>query len=237
MKEGLLEKIKSQGYWRINFQPAIYPTRRLDLGACREAIEENSVRLRGWDYPHVPRRQNEQSGAQPCGDYYEGWVDWQQHKEFWRMYRSHQFLHYLALREDWYGESDWMSDEIKQITPGTVVGVIGTVVYQTTEIFEFLTRLVRNNLYPDGVLADISLDNMKGRQLRIEDPMRGDFRAARATGAETIKVERKCSADELKRKSQEIARGAIVEIFDHFGWHKPPLDQIKLDQEKLLKGL
>jgi hypothetical protein len=237
MKGGLVEKIRSLGYWRINFQPATYPTNKLELGACWEAIEKNSVRLRGWDYPHVPRKQDEQSGSQPCGDYYEGWVDWQQHKEFWRMYRSQQFLHYLALREDWYGESDWMSDEIKQIKPGTVVGVIGTVVYQTTEIFEFLARLARSGLYPDGVLADVSLENMEDRRLRIEEPMRGDFLAPRVTGAKTIKIERKCSMDDLTTKSQEIARGAIIEIFDHFAWHKPPIDQIRLDQEKLLRGL
>jgi len=237
MKEGLVEKIKSQGYWRVNFQPAIYSTSRLELGTCWEAIEKNSIRLRGWDYPHVPRRQDNQSGSQPCGDYFEGWVDWQYHKEFWRMYRSRQFLHYLALREDWYGESEWTSDVAKQIKPGTVVGVIGTVVYQTTEIFEFLTRLARSGLYQDGVRAEISLENMKGRQLRIEDPMRGEFLAVRATGAGTIKIERKCSADELIANSPEIARGAIIEIFDHFGWHRPPVDQIRLDQEKLLKGL
>ncbi len=237
MKDGLLEKIRSRGYWRINFQPTDYPGEKLTLEQCWDLVEKSSVRLRGWDYPHVPRRQDDQSGSQPCGEYFEGWVDWQHHKEFWRMYRSQQFIHYLALREDWYQEGEFTSEAAKQIKPGTVVGVIGTVVYQTTEIFEFLSRLTRSGVYESGALVDISLQNMKGRALRIEDPMRGDFITPRTTGAEAIAIKRQCGADEVLTGAAELAKGAIVEIFDNFGWHNPPIDQIKADQDKFLKGL
>src|SRR6266446_1531799 len=40
-----------------------------------------------------------------------------------------------------------------------------------------------------------------------------------------------------RAQSAESAKGALVEIFDNFGWHNPPIDQIKADQDKFLKGL
>ena len=94
MKEGLLEKIKSRGYWRVNIQP-LTATIRLDtLQKCREVVDKSSVELRGWDFPHIPRKNDQTTGGAPVGSYYEGWVDWENYKEFWRMYKSGQFFHF-----------------------------------------------------------------------------------------------------------------------------------------------
>src|SRR5690349_9989963 len=102
MKAGLLDKIRSRGHWRINFQPRLLLEQKSSLGECSAAVEKNAPRLRGWQYPYVPVKNDDDQGSLPSGEFFEAWIDWSNHIEYWRAYRSHQFLHYLALREDWY---------------------------------------------------------------------------------------------------------------------------------------
>lgn len=235
MKDDLLEKIKSRGYWRINFQPSTFNTEKASLGQCKDAVEKNAVIVRGWDYPHIAKKNDEYGAQMPAGEFYESWADWWNHIEFWRMYRSRQFLHYLALREDWFEKSDWASEYAKQIKPGTALGVVATI-YQVTEIFEFLSRLVRSGFYKEHVSVEISIENTKGRGLWVDSPARMPFLSPKQTGAESIKIDKNAGVDELLSKSTDIALGTIVEIFDHFGWSNPPIGNIKLDQENLLSG-
>ena len=186
MKKGLLETIKSRGYWRVNFQPLTASTRLKTLQECKDIMEKNSVRLRGWDYPHFPRRNDEDGGTAPCGEFYEGWEDSGLHKEFWRMYKSGQFLYYRSLREDWIKEEGFTSGRIKDIKPGEKLGIVGSVIYEMTEAFEFLSRLTQAGLYDEGVNVKISLHNTQGRELWVEDEMRAEFIFPRKTGASEL---------------------------------------------------
>ena len=82
MKPDLQEKIKTRGYWRINFQPLVYQQKISSLGSCRDFVERHIVRLRGWDYPAFLRKNDEYSGLEPAADFYLGWVDWENHKKY-----------------------------------------------------------------------------------------------------------------------------------------------------------
>jgi len=236
MNEDLIKKIKSRGYWRVNFQPLIESQRFSSLGDCKEIIEKNTVKLRGWDYPHFPRRRGDDTGLDPGDNFYEGWVDWENHKEFWRMYQSGQFIHYLALREDWFEEDSWRSQMVEKIDPMTSLNIIGSVVYQMTEIFEFLSRLANDGIYDEGVRISISLNNTKNRKLWISDPMRAPFFQTYQTAAEKIEFVKEVNKEQIVSASQELALEAIKYIFDRFGWHNPSEDIIKKDQESLLSG-
>jgi hypothetical protein len=234
MKEGLIEKITSRGYWRINFRPKRYEDGSLPLPTCKEAVEKSSVQFRGWDYPHVSSRNDDQGGLLPCGEYYEGWVDWWNHIEFWRMYKSAQFLHYLALREDWYEASDWDAERAQKVKPLTSLGVTGTI-YQITEIFEFAFRLARFGLYNGGMMIDIRLENTKGRALWIDDPRRMPFSYPRQTGASSIQVKRELSADDLINADHNASLEALIEVLEHFEW-SPSKDLISSQQEQVRSG-
>src|ERR1700752_3656587 len=158
MKPELVEKIRSRGYWRTNFEPLV-AKQKLRLGECRDIVEKNSVGLRGWNYPHYPRRIADDSGLEPGANYYEGWIDWWSHLEFWRMYESGQFLHYVALVEDWQEKDGWMDSREQRIEPKTVIGITGSIVYELTEIYEFLSRLAAAGVYDEGVRTNVSLNN------------------------------------------------------------------------------
>ncbi len=233
MKPELIEKIKSRGYWRINFQPLVH-VQKLKLGECRDIVEKYNVELRGWNYPHFPRRIGDDTGLDPCENFYEGWVDWRNHTEFWRMYESGQFLHYLALREDWMESDDWVNVHQLRISPKTVIGIIGSIIWQLTEIYEFLSRLTTTGIYDDGVRVFISLNNTKGRKLWIDDTIRIGFSTDYKTGAEKIEFTKKYTKEDVITTPKELAFEVIIYICDRFGWNRASVEVIKKDQDDLL---
>lgn len=235
MKNGLLDKIRSRGFWRINFQPRLLLPEKSLLSACSSAVERNAPKLRGWQYPYVPVRNDDHQGSLPSGEFFEAWIDWQNHIEYWRAYRSHQFLHYLALREDWLSESDWEKDNAVRLAPGQALGTIRTV-WQITEIFEFLARLGRHEFYPTGAIVSITLQNIRGRSLWMDDPYRMPFLDQKTTGAERIEIVREIPASKIAGDSIENAESVLIELFDNFGWSNPSRSTIRSQQEQLLSG-
>ena len=233
MKDGQIEKIQSRGYWRINFQPIVLSEEIKSLGECFELVDKSAVNLRGWHYPHVPNRNDHDTGLEPCNGYYQAWVDWSNHKEFWRMYQSGQFLHYLGLREDWLDEDIWRNQLAEEIKPMTSLNVM-TTVYQMTEILVFLERLLSDGLYEEGVNTEISLKKTKNRRLWISDPLRGSFFEPKVTGAESIDYFKTYEASEAIGNSRTLALDTVLFFFDHFGWHNPSIESIKQDQENFL---
>jgi len=235
MNDKLIEKIKTRGYWRFNFQPLTAEIRLDTMQKCKEVVEKNSVSLRGWDFPHIPRRNDENSGMASAATFYEGWEDWVNHKEFWHIYKTGQFLYYRGLREDWLDEDEWRSKVAEEIKPGSSLGVVGSVIYEITEAFLFLSRLAKNGLYEEGVNVNITLNNTKDRELWIEDPLRASFMYPRKTSAENIFFEKKYTKEEIVNNYKDIANKLILYIFDSFEFNPPP-EQIEKDQEKLLTG-
>lgn len=223
----LLNTIKSRGYWRINFKPLA--DQGLELPRCREIVENSSVKLRGWYYPHVPH-----GGLVTGNNYKEGGIDWNAEKEVWRMYQSGQFIHYKSMEEDWLAEDSWFSERLREIKPRMVFDVLWAV-YRITEIYEFAARLARAGLYKEGVEIDIQLGNVGGRKLEIitdvmRAPLFGEYKAG-----EDIKFVKAYTWQQLAEQDiKEQALGAIVYIFQRFGWDNPPIQVIQNDQEKLL---
>lgn len=232
MNDPTLDKIKSRGYWRINFQPVT--VKALTLSECEEIIRKNSVKIRGWDYPHFPQRSDDTTGLSRAQNYCQGWINWWAHKELWRMYKSGQFIHYMALIEDWFEEDGWFSELAKQVKPMTTLNVIGSVEYQTAEIFEFLSRLSTTGLYDDGVNISISLHNLQNRILRIEDNMRVPFHSEKKTIATEFKYSKKLSKFEIVGKTKDLATEISLEIFDMFGWQSKPI--VESDISGFLSG-
>ena len=234
--DDLLQKIQSRGYWRINFRPIEDAVVLKTLQDCKSIVENNHLELRGWDYPHFPRRAGDDTGLLPMNNYYRGWIDWENHVEFWHMYQSGQFLHYLALREDWLDEDAfdrnmWKKDE--QIKPLQLLGVTGTT-FQISEIFEFLNRLVKAGVYKNAIDVSIVLNNTEGRKLWVDHPMRVSFMTPRVAGENAIYFNKQYTVDEITQNSKELSFDAIKHFFERFGWGDAPLEMIKKDQEDLL---
>lgn len=229
MKEELLNKIKSRGFWRINYQPFTDEERIISLQKCRDIVIKNSIQLRGWDYPHIP----DQNKILFYGNYVESEEDWKGYKEFWRMYKSGQFLCYRSLRDDWYEESIW-NDSIKKIPPMKLLGIISSVIYEITEYFLFVSRLANDGLYKEGATINISLHNTAGRKLWVED-QRIPFFNEKINYAKDLVFSEQYTNYDLLNDYKNISNKLILKIFDGFGWNPSP-DMIFNDQNTLLSG-
>jgi len=228
----IIKKIKSRGFWRINFRPLIHEERLSPLSKCKDIVEKNVVQLRGWDYPHFPRRKDDDTSLDPGSNYYEGWVDWRIHKGFWRMYQSGQFINYRGLWEDWHDEDTFFSPE-RKIPKMVNLGVLQTI-YQITEIYEFLLGLMKEGLYREGLKLSIILCNTENRKLWLDNPMRVPFMEEKNTKAQNIEFKKEYSEIEVIEDSSELAIVTILYFFERFDWI-PSEDLIRKDQQDFLK--
>ena len=198
------------------------------MSDCSKVVDENRVQIRGWDYPHV-QRNTDHGGQRPVGTYFESWTDWTHHIEFWRMYRSTQFLHYAALWEDHLSPED---RRLAQVPDENSIGVVNAI-YRVTEIFEFLARLVRADLYASGVRIDVSLNNIRERHLWVDEFTRMPFYEPKITGAAKLQFARSMSASDVLTSSSATAVDCLLLLFDGFGWN-PAREQIEADQAKFV---
>jgi len=233
MKEDFIDTIKSRGYWRINFQPTGKPA-NLSLKECEELVDKNSVKLRGWYYPFYGHGGADNHGISNYNNYVGGWIDAGEYKEFWRMYRSGQFLHYSAVQEDWLTqETRTTRFNPNEVEPGKYLNFVGSLTMHITEILEFLTRLHRSGLYSDGVSVSISLHNTKGRELTSFEFMR-HLSTTKMSNEDTIVFDRTYTPNELTQPARDLAIEPIQRYFELFNFADVSIEQvIKKDQDQL----
>ncbi|MBE0433328.1 hypothetical protein IBX73_07675 [candidate division WOR-3 bacterium] len=232
MSNSIIDKIKTKGYWRILFRPLTSEIKIGQLERCKQIVEQNGVKLRGWDYPHFPRRKDESSDLLPGDNYYVGYDDWMQFKELWRMYQSGQFIHYKALSEDWYEEG--IKHEYAEYNNKYRILKITETIYFITEVFEFLSRLTKQGIYKDGVDLSIKLMHTEGRILYAEHGIGMRYLEHYKTAAPEISFERRYSEKQVAEDAPRLARDVLLHIFERFGW-KPSADMIKEYQMRLLE--
>jgi hypothetical protein len=215
MTPAIVDKIRSRGHWRINFRPLSPPKKELTLPECRDLVDKNSVSLRGWNYPHVS---NKPDGLRARTNSFEGCVDWHEHIEYWRMYQSTQFVHYVALDDDWTDVSHWRRGALEA---GRFLEAIGGLFYEVGEIFAFLARLARSGLYATGAAVSIDLVGMEGRRLYLDRSSgRGGLRDEYVSAEPRIKFSAQLTPRELANTSDAAVKAATF-IVQRFQWLDP----------------
>ncbi|TRC91147.1 hypothetical protein FJV80_04290 [Mesorhizobium sp. WSM4310] len=222
MDAALLEDIKGAGYWRVNLRPLSVLGEKLSIQKCRDTVSASSVQLRGWDYPHIQHGNDQYGGVENGDGFFESWTSFLNHREFWRMYQSGQFLHYASMWED-------RDDSVDTARP--FLSIVGTI-YLFTEIVEFTSRLANGLQFKDGFAISIEAHHTRTRRLWV-GPNRMPFFAPKTTAAENVAVNAKMTVDGAQ-SSQQVALAMCKEFFDRFGWN-PADDQIQADQIRLLK--
>jgi hypothetical protein len=233
MNESLIETIKSRGYWRINFQPTGNPS-ELSLGECKNLIEQNQVSLRGWSYPFFFHGDAPHYGFENHNNFFQGWINKGDYKEFWRIYKSSQFLHYSAVNEDWWTpETRGQRFHDTDVEPGTILNFVGSLNYYITEIMEFLTRLHKSGLYQEGVKVNISLNNTRGRKLTSFEFMR-DLSFPKITAVDNIVFEKILHPQELVKPAPDIAIEPLLHFYELFNFGDVSVELLlKKDQQTL----
>lgn len=229
-------------HWRVNFRPAEYKEQLIPtLGKCFEIIEKNNLCLRGWDYPHLSRRDTERGHG---NNWVASWSDFLGHYEYWRFYQSGQFIHLFSVREA--TETEWrkkLESEMRShlsylgdIDWEKVPGFISIInfTYTITEIYEFVARLCQSQIYAGTINIKIELRGIKGFVLSA--PWERVCHSYHAASEDILTKSNDFESDQLVATSKEVALESIVWFFERFGWLNPSINVISNDQENLLKG-
>lgn len=234
--QDIVNKIKTKGYWIINIHPSEYKEKLVtSRSTVKDVVRNAVVELRGWDYPHFSDRDG---GPKIIDNGIEQSIDWENHIEFWRMTQSLNFLHILALREDWLDSIDYRNmwsrgDELKD---KKILGVLGTL-YTIVEIFEFSKRLIRQDLFTGKVLINIQLHDVNDRQLYVDSYNRVPFSFDRKSSSTKPWVwEKEYELTDIANNAEALSLEAFLDLIDLFGWTNPPLDAYKSDITKFLEG-
>lgn len=232
--DGVLLKIKSQGYWEVTFRPNL-PEELESVKQCEELIKRSTVRLGGWELPFIARVPSEVGGGFTGQNFYEVWTDYGLRKEFLRIYKSGQVKMFRALIEDWYAGDPYRSQLAAEVKPGTVVNVLYSLTYLITEVIEFLSRLAAHGLYKHGMVLTMTLHNTKNRKLRVDDGRRSPLAYDRITISSNISISRELTQTEITTEHLTVATSIILEVMDAFGFHAER-SAVLNDQQNYIAG-
>ena len=220
MKVGLREEILGLGHWHVNFRPArkASPSKLTD---ARDVVQKNAVSIRGWDFPHSARSRGGSGDEEFSAEFYENWTDWDSFKEFYRVYRSRQFLHVSVLHEDL---GYWSN-----LQPGTSLNFVPAM-YSIFEFVEFLYRLCLANFYETDVAATISLRNCSGRRL-IAGRGRIPFFDEYVIHSDRIDLPIEAGRSSILTSHRDLSNDVCRNLFDRFGLALD-FDRVKAEQDR-----
>ena len=210
--------LKEKPHWRTHIAPLTVDERFNSAKQARDAAVDAAVLIRGWDYPHFHKEDDEAGGNAPIPGGWETWTNFHP-QEAWRITQSGQFIHYSELHEDVAG------------SPPSVVS-FEVLVYRITEIFEFTQRLVAKADYAPLANLNIKLNGMKGRQL-VTNPNRDLFNRY-VSEQNDITIARELDVTLLPSRKHEYSLNALSEILNYFGID-PPRDVLSETQSRFLE--
>jgi hypothetical protein len=228
----VIDQVRRVGHYRVALEPIGYDKERVKtLGGLWRLVEDTKVSLRGWDYPHVSRRDGERSQG---NHHIASWVSWSRHQEYWRFYQSGQFVHLFAFREN---EAEFSELLRSHVVPFVTIGPstsgflsITSTIWTFTEIFEFISRLGARGLLPDGAGVRIEMRNVKDRVLGFSEWTR-DVHGLYAAGEETIGQTFSYSQEDLVSNAKSNAVAVAAWFFERFGanFTKQIVDEIQAE--------
>ena len=243
MNKDIKKIIKEKGYWRIVIRPtqSFYQENRFEISELEKIIEDNSVCLRGWDYPFIDRNDvkiiDQNIISSECN--FNG------HIEHWEFTTSGQFAHIFSMNEDYIIDKK-KADEIKsgfifnKDKARNINKFFETVsaVYRFTEIYLFASNLAQLNKYSNVGEFEIiiELNDVKDRLLFIWDwgrdlwsPYICSFDEGKISYIERYKKE------DLIARFDSYSLKKAIKTFQLFGWQNPSEQALQGDQKKLLE--
>lgn len=224
----VLDLVRSRGHWRVNIKPSAFDDSRIPrVSDLIEGVSSARVDLRGWPYPYFD--QSEPPAI--LTDHIQQVVSWGTHHELWRFYQSGQFIHLLAMREDWW---DPTAGE-PNIGPGSTLSLQGTL-FTLTEVFLFAARLAEMFALGPEVTISYKLVELGGRQLQTFAPNRLPLGPYRRTAAELHEFGQDVTrpTEFLIANAAELAIDETIKVYERFTW-VPARENVAEDQRQFLE--
>lgn len=229
----LIKEITSQAYWRVEIRSAEYQAKRLTTRAgMQELLSSATVSLRGWPYPYYQAQKTAYNGQ-----WLEGTVAWENYREYWRLYESGQWIHYVRL----HGAGAPREEVFKGLTPlppqhAGYIHVRGDVLFTLTEILLFAIGLAKGGVLDPTAFLSVQLHNTKDYMLF--ESFDRFFPHEYVNQWDTpIAFEESLPASELSASANKIAFDMAIKVFSVFGWTpaEAAIRNLVEDQKKLIE--
>jgi len=142
-------------------------------------------------------------------------TDWQHYLEYWRYYRSGQFVYIGGLASEWRDQSELDPGEYTR-GAGRPLNV-GEAIYRYTEVFELASRLSLTDGGDDEMCVEIGLHNIDGFDLYLP-PSRAGFPVPPRSFINEFTHEVEVTRDSLVADPRSHARKGLSELFQRFKW-------------------
>jgi hypothetical protein len=223
----LLNKIRSRGHWRVVIRPTRFHEARIDDILALYAIVQNaSVDLRGWDFPHIDVHSQAHIDVEWVGQESE----WDAFLEIWRLYKSGQFIDVAGMWHDWQDQST-VARAPEGWRSGAVLAVLDTL-YRFTEIFEFAARLALTDAGDELMHIEASVVGLQGRSLWMDSPKRMPMLRPRRAALDELPYRVDVLRTDLIAQPRELALKPALELFRRFGW-EVTLDRLREFQAEI----
>jgi hypothetical protein len=231
--EELLTEIKSRGYWRIEVRSTEYQDRRLPNRAAMEKLMSGAtVSLRGWPYPYFSANETTYNGK-----WLEGQGSVLYHKEYWRLYESGQWLHYLGLSGAWITREELFRNlsPLPAQHPG-YLHVRGDVLFTLTEILRFSVGLAQGGILEPSAFISVQLHNTSDYML-FESFSRFFPHIYVNKADRPIEQEWRLPVGELSAVADQMALEMAIKIYSVFDWSpaEAAVRTLVEDQKKLIE--
>ncbi len=231
--EELLKEIRSRGYWRVEVRSTEYQDRRLpNRAAMQDLISNATVSLRGWPYPYFRAEETTYNGK-----WLEGQVNWENEREYWHLYESGQWLHYLGLPGAWITR-ERLFQHRSPLPPqhAGYLHVRGDILYTLTEIFRFAVGLGQSGILSPTAFLSIQLHNT--RDYVLYESFERFFRYNYVNKSDRpIEQQYTLPVSELSAVADQMALDLAIKVFSVFDWM--PVDAairtLAEDQKKLIE--
>jgi len=231
--EELLKEIRSRGYWRVEFHSTEYQDKRLpNRAAMQDLLSGATVSLRGWPYPYFRAEETTYNGK-----WLEGQVKWSYFREYWRLYESGQWLHYLGLRGAWITREELFKG--RSPLPPEHAGYLhvrGDVLFTLTEIFHFAVGLAQGGILDPAAFLSIQLHNTRDYML-FESFERFFTYNYVNQSTRPIEQQQALPVGELSAVADQMALETAIKVFSVFGWvpSDAAIRTLAEDQKKLIE--
>ena len=176
-------------------------------------VQDRSVQLSGWDFPHVDAANFPRIGE----DWVEQEIAWLVYAERWRMYQSGQFTFIGTYQGEWE-DPDYPR---AHLPPHHPVLAIEDVVRTAHEVFQFAQRLAMSSAGDSRMLVRLVARAINDRSLHTLSPLR-HLRGPRTAQISDFQQEDVFDRDELVADLERHADRWATELFRRFGWDPAP---------------
>jgi len=236
--EELLAEIKSRGYWRVEIHSTEYQDNRLSgRAAMQNLLSSATVSLRGWPHPYFPDFPAKDTAYN--GKWLEGQVNSGYQKEYWRLYKSGQWLHWLGLSGAWITRERLFEGRspLPPQHPG-YLHIRGDVLFTLTEIFRFAVGLAQGGVFDPTAFLSIQLHNTHDYMLfeNFERPFFLSYQYVNPSNR-LIEQQKSVPVGQLSAVADQIALDMAIEVFSVFDW-VPSVAAVRMlaeDQKKLIE--